>query len=125
MNDKTSGGWGEGVLSTFGRFNERGCRGGAVRFRPIQRAGGGGGCCPPSADSTSGGAVRFRPIQRAGGGGGGGGGVDRVVHVHVDSRSIRRRAQSFSHLANKLINNVNYKNVIHIKMDGNHSLKFG
>ena len=78
----------------------------------IRRAGGGGRrCCPPSADSTSGGcvvggAVRFRPIQRAGGGGvlsifrrfnergccplsadstggRGGGGVDRVVHVHV------------------------------------------
>ena len=51
------GGGGERVLSTFGRFNER-------------------GCCPLSADSTSGGvvggAVRFRPIQRAGGGGGGG-----------------------------------------------------
>ena len=28
-----------GVLSAFGRFNERG--GGAVRLRPIQRAGGG------------------------------------------------------------------------------------
>ena len=36
-----------GVLSVFGRFNERGGGGGgAVRFRPIQRAGGGGGCCP-------------------------------------------------------------------------------
>ena len=23
-----------GVLSAFGRFNERGCRGGAVRFQP-------------------------------------------------------------------------------------------
>ena len=34
--------------------------GGAVRFRPIQRAGGGGG--------GGGGAVRFQPIQRAGGG---------------------------------------------------------
>ena len=42
--------------------------GGAVRFRPIQRGGGGGGGgCPLSADST---------IGR-----GGGGGVDRVVHV--------------------------------------------
>ena len=65
MNDKTSGGWGEGVLSTFGRFNERGCR---------------GGCCPLSADSKSGGgAVHLPPIQRAGGGGGGGGGSGEVA----------------------------------------------
>ena len=46
MNNKTSEGGGEGV--------------GAVRFRPIPRAGGGGG------------AVHFQPIKRAGGGGGGG-----------------------------------------------------
>ena len=53
------------------RFQRRGGllrrAGGAVRLRPIQRAG--GGCCPPSADSTSGvgwGAVRLRPILRAG-----------------------------------------------------------
>ena len=80
MNDKTSGCCPPSADSTSG-----GVLGGAVRFRPIQRAGGGGGgggggrgggvlstfrrfnepgCCPLSADSTS-------------------GGVDRVVHVHV------------------------------------------
>ena len=77
--DSTSGG--RGGLSAFGRFDERG---GAVRLRPIRRAGGGGGGggCPPSADSTSGGggggAVRLRPIRRAGGGGEGGGGCVRL-----------------------------------------------
>ena len=52
------------MLSAFGRFYERG---GAVRFRPILRA---GGCCPLSADSTS------------GGGGGGGGGAVGVRAKH-------------------------------------------
>ena len=58
------GGGGEGVLSTFGRFNERGCR---------------GGCCPLSADSPSGGGGGGRVLSAFGrfndleGGGGGGG----------------------------------------------------
>ena len=72
--DSTSGGGGGGgVLSAFGRFNERG--GGAVRLRPIQRAGGG--------------AVRLRPIQRAGGGGGGGEVtvIDRA-HAHAQYRRV-------------------------------------
>ena len=43
---------GGGVLSAFGRFNERGGGGGgggAVHFRPIKRAGG-GGCCPRACE---------------------------------------------------------------------------
>ena len=51
------------MLSAFGRFNERG--GGAVHFRPIQRAGGGGGGGGGGVLSTFG---RFN--ERGGGGGG-------------------------------------------------------
>ena len=48
MNNKTSGGGGEGT----------------VHFRPVQRAGGGGG-----GGGGGGCAVHFRPVQRAGGAG--------------------------------------------------------
>ena len=53
MNNKTSGGGGEGTVH-FRPVQRAG--GGAVHFRPVQRAGGGGaGCCPFSAGSMSGG----------------------------------------------------------------------
>ena len=70
-------GVGVGGAVHFGRFNERGCRGGCCPLS-AEPGGGGGGCCPTfrrfnergccrlSADSTSG---------RGGGGGGGGGGL--------------------------------------------------
>ena len=49
-----------------GRFNEPGGRGGAVHFRPVQRAGGGL-------------SIFGRFNERRGGGGGGGGGAVRCV----------------------------------------------
>ena len=50
LSPDSAGGGGRGAV---GQFYERGGGGGAVRCRPILRAGGRGGCCPLSADSTS------------------------------------------------------------------------
>ena len=74
------------MLSAFGRFNERG-GGGAVRLRPIQRAGG-GGCCPPSADSTSGGGGVLSAFGRFNERGGGGGEVTVIDRAHAQYRRV-------------------------------------